>query len=78
MTDILIRNIDDDDLQHIDAMAVELGLSRSELLRREAKELARRHALSRVTIDEIRRSVDLAQGVLDEELMKQAWGWSGG
>lgn len=74
MTDILIRNIDDDDLRHIDALAVELGVSRSELLRREARELARRHALSQVTLDEVRQSVGLAQGVLDDDLMKQAWG----
>lgn len=74
VTDILIRNIDDDDLRHIDALAAELGISRSELLRRETKDLARRHALQQVTLDDIRRSVDLAQGVLDEDLMKQAWG----
>jgi hypothetical protein len=37
VTDILIRNIDDDDLRHIDALAAELGISRSELLRREPK-----------------------------------------
>ncbi|MBD0023691.1 ribbon-helix-helix protein, CopG family [Gordonia pseudamarae] len=74
MTDILIRNVDDDDLRHIDALAAELGLSRTELLRRETKELARRHARSQVTVDDVRRSVDLARGALDEDLMRQAWG----
>ncbi|MFT3714445.1 MAG: ribbon-helix-helix protein, CopG family [Gordonia sp. (in: high G+C Gram-positive bacteria)] len=74
MTDVLIRNVDDDDLRHIDALAAELGLSRSELLRRETRELARRHALSTVTVDDIRSSAALARGALDEDLMRQAWG----
>ncbi len=75
MTDILIRNVDDDDLRRIDALAASQGPSRSELLRRETKELARRYALSQVSLGEIRRSVDLAQGVLDEQLMRKAWGY---
>ena len=74
MTDVLIRNVDDDDLRHIDALAAELGLSRSEFLRRETREIARRHALNQVTVDDIRDSVSLAQGALDEDLMRQAWG----
>lgn len=40
MTDLLIRNINEDDVRAIDALATRLGLSRNELLRRETMNLA--------------------------------------
>lgn len=55
MTDFPIRSIE---------------ASRSELLRHNAEDRARRHALSQVGVAEVRQSVELARGVLDDDLMQ--------
>ncbi|GAB3488073.1 ribbon-helix-helix domain-containing protein [Flexivirga lutea] len=73
MVDILIRNVDDDDLKAIDAMAASRGISRSELLRREAHEFARRHNGESVTVDDLRRSLALTTDLLDDDVMRGAW-----
>lgn len=73
MADVLIRNIDDDDLRLIDSVAARQGLSRSELLRRETHEFARRHASESVTVDDLRQSLSLSQDLLDEDVMRRAW-----
>ncbi|MFT4165367.1 MAG: ribbon-helix-helix protein, CopG family [Microlunatus sp.] len=73
MADVLIRNVDDEDLRRIDALAADQGISRNELLRREAHEVARRHALSQVSLEDLQRVAKLARGVLDEDLMRRAW-----
>lgn len=68
MTDVLIRNVPDDELARIDARAAHLGLSRGEYLRRQiAKDAARGSAT--VTVDQLAKLADLA----DEELMRDAW-----
>ncbi|MGC3953147.1 MAG: ribbon-helix-helix protein, CopG family [Propionicimonas sp.] len=72
MTDLLIRNVDEADVRGIDALAARLGISRSELLRREAKKLARRGAVS-VTPADLERSASLMVDLLDDEVMGQAW-----
>ena len=53
MPDLLIRNVDDDDIKAIDALATRMGISRAELLRREARNLARRgnEPMSRSDLD---------------------------
>lgn len=72
MTDLLIRNIDDDDVRAIDALAARMGLSRNELLRREARALASRsnEPMAREDLD---RSVALLSDALDDDIMEQAW-----
>lgn len=72
MPDLLIRNVDDDDIKAIDALATRMGISRAELLRREARNLARRgkEPMSRTDLDS---SVALFADVLDEKLMEDAW-----
>jgi len=72
MPDLLIRNVDDDDIKAIDALATRMGLSRAELLRREAHKLARRGngPMSRTDLD---FSAALFADVLDPEIMEQAW-----
>lgn len=72
MTDLLIRNVDEADVRGIDALAARLGISRSELLRREAKKLGRRGAAS-VTPADLERSASLMVDLLDDEVMGQAW-----
>lgn len=72
MADLLIRNVDEDDVKAIDALAARLGISRSELLRREARQLARR-AAEPTTRADLDRSVAIFADALDDELMEQAW-----
>ncbi|WP_446664152.1 type II toxin-antitoxin system VapB family antitoxin [Flexivirga sp. B27] len=73
MADVLVRNIDEDDLKAIDALAASQGLSRNELLRREAHELARRQKDDAVTVDALRMSLALTTDVLDDDVMRGAW-----
>ncbi len=72
MTDILIRNVDEDTLARLDGQAAASGLSRNEYLRRHLDDLA--HPAARATTDDLRASVELSAGVLDPDLMRQAWG----
>lgn len=72
MADLLIRNVGDDDVKAIDALASRMGISRSELLRREARNLARRGA-EPMTRDDLDVSIELFSDVLDDEVMEQAW-----
>ncbi len=68
MTDVLIRNVPDDELARIDEHAARLGLSRGECLRRQiAKDAAR--GSGPMTVDQFAKFADLA----DEELMRDAW-----
>ena len=72
MTDILIRNVDEATVARLDGEAARLGLSRSEYLRRHLDGLA--HPRGPATRADLRTSVELSAGVLDAELMRQAWG----
>lgn len=72
MPDLLIRNLDDEDLRGIDALARRLGISRRELLRREAHNLARRGTVP-VTREDLGRSAAVFADALDESVMDNAW-----
>lgn len=72
MTDLLIRDVDPADIRGIDALAARLGISRSELLRREVKKLAQRGA-EPVTRERLRQSAELLVDACDEDVMAQAW-----
>jgi hypothetical protein len=67
MTDVLIRNVPDDDLRRIDAEAVRRGLTRNELLRRELAKLGARDG--RLTLDDFHKF----DGLGDDDLMRDAW-----
>lgn len=67
MTDVLIRNVPDDDLRRIDAEAARRGLTRNELLRRELAKLGARDG--KLTFDDFRK----LDGLGDDELMRDAW-----
>ena len=73
MTDVLIRNVPDEDLARIDEQASRLGLSRGEYLRREIARVAVRSSGATVTVDDLRRAAELSKGLLDEDLMRDAW-----
>jgi len=72
MPDLQICNVAHGDIKTIDALAARMGISRTELLRREVHKLARRgtEPMSRSDLDS---SVALFVDVLDENLMEKAW-----
>lgn len=72
MADLLIRNVEDEDVRAIDALAARMGISRSELLRREARNLARRGTEPMTTAD-LDRSAAVFADALDDEVMGKAW-----
>lgn len=72
MSDVLIRDIPDDLLASLDAIAARLGLSRTEYIRRR---LAQDAQTARVTVTaaDLRRLRGAVAGLGDPELMRQAW-----
>ncbi|WP_223885055.1 type II toxin-antitoxin system VapB family antitoxin [Nocardia colli] len=72
MTDILIRDVPDSTIAEIDRRAKDLGVSRSEFLRRW---IARdfRSTAAPVTAADLDRLGRLAQDLGDSEVMRQAW-----
>jgi ribbon-helix-helix CopG family protein len=73
MTDVLIRNVPEDDLARIDEQAARLGLSRGEYLRRRIIQEAHRPRLT-VTRADFERFAALSQDLLDDDVMRDAWG----
>lgn len=72
MSDLLIRDVPDDVLAGLDARAAELGLSRVEYIRRRLTQDARASRTA-VTPEDLQRCGQAIAGVLDEELMREAW-----
>lgn len=72
MSDLLIRNIDDETVRRIDADAARQGLSRNEYLRRAVVRFAGVAARPATRAD-LSRSVDLFADLSDEETMDRAW-----
>lgn len=68
MTDVLIRNISEETLSRVDALASRAGLSRAEYLRRTIDREASRSD-ARATIEDLRK-FDLLG---DDEHMAGAW-----
>ena len=72
MTDVLIRNVPDEDLARIDEQAARVGLSRGEYLRRQIAQTAARNP-GTVTAEDLRRSTELTKDLLDDDVMRDAW-----
>lgn len=72
MPDVLIRNFSAADLELLDKHARRLGLSRSEFLRRQLHQEARRVA-TRVTRVDLVQLSDLVPDLEDEDVMTDAW-----
>lgn len=72
MTDLLIRNVDDETLHRVDADAERQGLSRNEYLRREISRLAQRGARPATRAD-LTRSVTALADLADGDVMREAW-----
>lgn len=76
MTDVLIRNVPEDQLRAIDAKAARLGLSRNDYLRREiaahaAAEAARPE--TSVALEDWPDFEAVLPDAFDEELIRRAW-----
>lgn len=72
MVDILVRGMSDDVIAVIDTRAAELGLSRSEFVRRLVRQEAQRGAAPVGVADLIRFSGVFAD-LADSEVMGRAW-----
>lgn len=72
MTDLLIRNLDQEAVRRIDASAERLGLSRNEYLRRELIRLTQMGTRP-ATRQDLTRSAEIFADVLDESVMRRAW-----
>ena len=70
MPDVLIRDIPDDALAVIDARAKQLGLSRSEYLRRELSAVV---APAKVTVRDLARFAEVFSDLDDPTVMNDAW-----
>jgi hypothetical protein len=70
--DILIRDVPAEDVARIDAQAAQLGLSRTEYLRRRLHQDAHRPA-SPVTVDDLRAFATRFGDLGDPDVMRQAW-----
>lgn len=72
MSDVLIRDVPDDVLASLDAIATRMGLSRTEYIRRRLAQDARTAHVS-VTTANLRRFTREAAGLRDPDLMREAW-----
>lgn len=72
MTDVLIRNVSEDDLARIDERAARLGLSRGEYLRRRIAQDAARDEVS-LSVADLERAAILSRDLLDDAVMRDAW-----
>jgi hypothetical protein len=72
VSDVLIRDVPDDVLAALDALAARMGLSRTEYIRRRLAQDAHT-ARVRVTVEDLRRFGQAFEGLGDDELMRKAW-----
>ncbi|USQ79407.1 FitA-like ribbon-helix-helix domain-containing protein [Ornithinimicrobium faecis] len=71
MTDVLIRNLDDETIRRVDADAARLGLSRNEYLRRAVARLG--GAARATTREDLDRFADRFADLSDETVRGAAW-----
>ena len=72
MPDLLIRNFPAEDLALLDEHAARLGVSRTEFLRRQLHQEARRTA-TKVTAADLSRFSAAAADLADDAVMSDAW-----
>lgn len=72
MTDMLIRDVPDDVIAAVDAHAAQLGLSRSEYVRRRlAQDAATSEAA--VSVADLARFAEVFADLADPDVMSKAW-----
>lgn len=74
MVDVLIRGLSAQAVARIDEQAAAQGISRNEYLRRSFDRDLSPDRERVVTLDDLRRASDAARDLLDDDVMRQAWG----
>lgn len=74
MADVLIRGLSAQAVARIDEEAAAQGLSRNEYLRRALDRDVPADRERVVTLEDLRRASDAAHDLLDEDVMRDAWG----
>lgn len=74
MADVLIRGLSAEAVRRIDDDAAAQGLSRNEYLRRRFEQDAPADRETDVTLEDLRRASEAAQDLVDEDVMRGAWG----
>lgn len=73
MTNVLIRGLSEAAVEHIDARAAELGLSRNEFLRRKLENEIQPAPDTTITVDDWARSASVFADLADPAVMDAAW-----
>lgn len=73
MTDVLIRDVPEDDLRRIDDEAARLGLSRNAFLKREMQRIARHRTVPAATAEDYENSLRALPDIHSDDVMRQAW-----
>jgi hypothetical protein len=73
MANILIRDLSQEAVDRIDAVAANLGLSRNEYLRRKLEEGITPTGTQTVTADDWQRSAEAFADLADPTVMDAAW-----
>lgn len=73
MTDVLIRDVPEDDLRRIDDEAARLGLSRNAFLRLEMHRIAKHRTVRPATAADYQASLDALTDINSDDVMRQAW-----
>jgi plasmid stability protein len=73
MSDLVIRDVPDDVLAGLAAMAARMGLSRTEYIRRRLTQDAQSARVA-VTAADLQRFASEIAGLGDPDLMHEAWG----
>lgn len=74
MADVLIRGLSAEAVSRIDHEAAAQGLSRNEYLRRSLEHASPADRDTVVTLEDLRRASEAARDLLDEDVMRDAWG----
>jgi hypothetical protein len=73
MPNILIRDLSQEAVDRIDAIAANLGLSRNEYLRRKFEEGTSATGERKVTAEDWQRSAEVFTDLADPAVMEAAW-----
>lgn len=73
MTDVLIRDVPEDDLRKIDDEAARLGLSRNAFLKREMHRIAKHRTVRPATAQDYEASLVALTDINSDDVMRQAW-----
>jgi len=74
LADVLIRGLSPEAVARIDEEATAQGLSRNEYLRRRFEHASPADREAVVTLEDLRRASEAVRDLLDEDVVRAAWG----